>query len=117
MLKGLKSAIKWIVAISLICAIAVGLVSINGLKVSRAIATVNGNEITEAEYKFYVEMAKLQVLSEQGIADEDAAKDFLKNGTVEDKNAAEYIKDKAMQQVIRIEVAVVKTKRLHLPSS
>lgn len=110
MLKGLKSAIKWIVAIALICAIAVGLASINGLKVSRTIATVNGSEITEAEYKFYVEMAKLQVLSEQGIADEDAAKEFLKNGTVEDKNAAEYIKDKAMQQVIRIEVAVVKAK-------
>lgn len=107
-MKGLKSTIKWIVAIVLICAIAVGLASINGLKVSRTLITVAGNEISEAEYKLYVEMAKQQVLSEQGIADEEAAKEFLKNGTVEEKNAADYIKDKAMEQVLRIEVANVK---------
>ena len=107
-MKGLKSTIKWIVAIVLICAIAVGLASINGLQVSRTLITVAGNEITEAEYKLYVEMAKQQVLSEQGITDEEAAKEFLKNGKVEDKAAADYIKDVAMEQVLRIEVANVK---------
>jgi len=107
-LKGLKSTIKWIVAIVLICAIAVGLASINGLRVSRTIITVAGNEISEAEYKLYVEMVKQQVLSEQGVADEEAAKEFLKNGTVEDKSAADHIKDLAMEQALRTEMAVVK---------
>ena len=107
-MKGLKSTIKWIVAIVLICAIAVGLASINGLHVSRTVITLAGNEISEAEYKLYLEMAKQQVLSEQGIADEEAAKEFLKNGTVEDKNAADYIKDMAMEQALRTEMAVVK---------
>ena len=107
-MKGLKSTIKWIVAIVLICAIAVGLASINGLRVSRTIITVAGNEISEAEYKLYVEMVKQQVLSEQGVADEEAAKEFLKNGTVEDKSAADHIKDLAMEQALRTEMAVVK---------
>ena len=107
-MKGLKSTIKWVVAIVLICAIAVGLASINGLHVSRTVITLAGNEISEAEYKLYLEMAKQQVLSEQGVTDEEAAKEFIKNGKVEEKNAADYIKDKAMEQILRIEVANVK---------
>ena len=77
MLKGFKSAIKWIAAIVVICAVFVFLGSINGLNVTRTIITVDGSEITEQEYKFYVEVNKMQVLSEQNLADEDAAKEFL----------------------------------------
>lgn len=108
MLKGLKSAIKWIAAIVIICVVAVFLASINGLNVSRTVITVGGNEITEAEYKYYVEMAKQSIASEQGIADEEALEDFLKNGEVDGKSAQDAIKDRALEDIIRTEVAVVK---------
>lgn len=110
MLKGFKSAIKWIAAIVVICAVFVFLGSINGLNVTRTAITVGGSEITEQEYKFYVEVNKMQALSEQNLADEAAAKDFLKNGTIEGKIASDYIKEKALEQALRNEIAVVKAK-------
>lgn len=108
MLKGFKSAIKWIAAIVIICVVAVFLASINGLSVSRTVITVAGNEITEAEFKYYVEMAKQTVATEQGIADEETLKDFLKNGEVDGKPAKDVIKERALEDIIRTEVAVVK---------
>ena len=110
MLKGFKSAIKWIAAIVIICVAFGVLMSINGLSVSRTVITVDGSQITEEEYKFYVEVNKMQVLSEQNLADEAAAADFLKNGTVEGKIASDYIKEEALNQVLRNEIAVVKAK-------
>ncbi len=106
-MKGLKSAIKWIAAIVIICVALVFLASINGLNVSRTVITVAGNEITEAEFKYYVEMAKQTVASEQGIADEAALEDFLKNGEVDGKAAADAIKERALEDIVRTEVAVV----------
>lgn len=108
MLKGIKSAIKWIAAIVIICVALSFLASINGLNVSRTVITVADNEITEAEFKYYLEMAKQSVASEQGITDEEALKDFLKNGEVDGKPAADVIKEKALEDIIRTEIAVVK---------
>ena len=110
LLKGLKSAIKWIAAIAVIFVVFGVLASINGLNVTRTAITVGGSEITEQEYKFYVEAIKMQVLSEQNLADEAAAADFLKNGMIEGKIASDYIKEKAEEQVLRNEIAVVKAK-------
>lgn len=110
MLKGFKSAIKWIAAIVAICVVFVFLASINGLSVSRTAITVNGTEITEEEYKFYVEAVKMQVLSDENPADEAAAKEFLKNGMIEGKTASDYIKEQALEQVLRNQIAVVKAK-------
>ena len=110
LLKGFKTAIIWVVAIVLICGAMWFLASINGLSVTRTVITVDGSEITEGEYKFYVEMAKTLVLDEQGITDEAAAKEFLANGTVDGKSAADYIKEEALKQVTKYEYAVVKAK-------
>lgn len=108
MLKGLKSAIKWIVAILIICVAFVFLGNINGLDVNRTVITVNGSEITEDEYVFYVNAQKFQVLSEEGIPDEVSAKDFLVNGEIDGKPAADYIREEAIKQAVRIETGVVK---------
>jgi len=110
LLKGLKSTIKWIAAIVIICVVAVFLASINGLSVSRTVMTVGGNEITEAEYKYYLESVKQVTLSEQGITDEDAVKDFLKNGTIDGKPAKDVIKEKALEEITRVEIACIKAK-------
>lgn len=109
-MKGFKSAIKWIVAIVVICVLFSFLASINGLNVTRTIITVDGNEITEGEYKFYVEMEKTELLNARGITDEAAAKEFLETGKVGEKAVADYIKEEALNQVVKYEYAIVKAK-------
>ncbi len=102
----LKTTIKWVAAIAIICAAAVILASINGLSVSRSIATVNGSELTEAEYKYYLEVAKEQMLSEAGAA---ATEDFWKT-EIDGKKASEVAKERAMNDLLRTEIAVQKAK-------
>ena len=106
MLNALKATIKWIAAIVIICAVAVFLASINGLSVSRKISTVGGNDVTEAEYKYYLEMIKDQMISEAG---ENAGDDYW-NSDIDGKKASEVAKEKAMDELIRVETAVVKAK-------
>ncbi len=107
-MKGLKTTIKWIVAIVVICVALGFLASINGLSVSRTVMTVGGNDITEAEYKYYFEMAKNEVASEQSIATEDELKEFLKNGKIDGKPALDVIKEKTEADILRTEIAVIK---------
>lgn len=107
-MKGLKTALKWIVAIVVICVVAGFLASINGLSVSRTVMTIGDNKITEAEYKYYFEMAKNEVVQEQGIASEDELKEFLENGKVDGKPALDVIKEKTEENIIRTEIAKIK---------
>ena len=102
----LKTTIKWVAAIAIICAAAVILANINGLSVTRSIADVNGTELTEAEYKYYLEMTKEQMLSEAGAS---ATEDFW-NSEIDGKKASEVAKQRAMDEMIRTEIAVQKAK-------
>lgn len=104
MLNALKATIKWIAAIVIICAVAVFLANINGLSVSRKIATVGGNDVTEAEFKYYLEMIKDQMISEAG----DSAGDDYWNSDIDGKKASDVAKEKAMEKLIRTETAIVK---------
>ena len=104
MLNAFKSAIKWIVVIVIICIAAYFLASINGLSVSRTIGQVGNFEATEAEYKYYLEMTKDTMLSENNISDDKAAKDFW-NSEIDGKKASEIAKEDAKQELIRILVA------------
>lgn len=107
-MKGFKTALKWIVAIVVICIVAGLLASINGLSVSRTVMTVGDNKITEAEYKYYFELAKNEVAQEQGVASEDELKEFLKDGKVDGKPAIDVIKAKTEENIIRTEIAKIK---------
>lgn len=102
MLKTFKTTLKWIAAIVVICAVAVFLASINGLSVSRTIATVGENKITEAEYKYYLEVVKSQMLTENGAGEE------FWDTEIDGKKASEVAKERAMDEAIRAEIAVVK---------
>lgn len=107
-MKAFKTTLKWIVAIVIICVAFAFLASINGLNVSRTVMTVGDSKITEAEYKYYFEMAKNEVVQEQGIASEDDLKEFLKNGKVDGKAALDVIKEKAEENIVRTEIACIK---------
>lgn len=78
------------------------LASINGLSVSRTIATVGENEVTEAEYKYYLEIVKSQMLTEN-----NAGEEFW-DTEIDGKKASEVAKERAMEEAIRAEIAVVK---------
>ncbi len=100
----LKATIKWIIAIVVICLAAYFLASINGLSVSRDIASVNGNKLTQAEYKYYLEMTKANMLAEANAASED---EFWKT-EIDGQKATEVAKSRAMDELIRMEIAVQK---------
>ena len=104
----LKATIKWIIAIVVICLAAYFLASINGLSVSRDIASVNGNKLTQAEYKYYLEMTKAQMLTEANAASED---EFWKS-EIDGEKATEVAKARAMDELIRMEIGVQKAKEL-----
>ncbi len=104
MLNTFKSVLKWVIAIVIICVVAYFLASINGLSVSRTIATVGENEITEAEYKYYLETVKSQMLSEAGAED---AKEFWAS-EIDGKKATDVAKERALDEVIRTEISVIK---------
>ena len=105
MLKGFKSAIKWVIAIVAILLVAIILLNVNGLSVSRKIATIGGVNVTEAEYKYFLESAKMQVLSEQGLQE---ATDGFWDSEIDGKKASVLAKEKAKQQMIRTNIAVSK---------
>ena len=99
-----KSTIKWIAAIVVICLAAYFLASINGLSVSRTIGTIGGNEVTESEFKYYLEMTKDQMISEAGATDEKA----FWESEIDGKKATEVAKERALEELVRTEKAVVK---------
>lgn len=107
MLKAVKSTIKWIAAIVVICAALYFLASVNGLSVSRNIGEVEGLQATEAEYKYYLEVAKSEMLTENGITDDEAAKEFWKS-EIDGKKAADIVKENAKQELIRTLAACAK---------
>ena len=111
MLKGFKSAIKWVIAIVAILLVAFILLNVNGLSVSRKIATIGGIEVTDAEYKFYLESAKMEVLSDAGLT--EATEGFW-DSEIDGKKASELAKEKAKDQMIQTNIAVSKAKEAKL---
>lgn len=101
MLNAFKSAIKWIAAIVVICLAAYFLASINGLTVSHKMGKVGNLEVTEAEYKYYLEMTKQNMLAENNIADEEAEKAFW-DSEIDGKKASDVAKEDAKQEMIRV---------------
>lgn len=107
MLNAFKSIIKWIAAIVVICIAAYFLASVNGLSVSHTMGKVGNLKITEAEYKYYLEMVKESMLSENGIVDEAAAKDFW-NSEIDGKKASDIAKEDAKAEMLRVVAACIK---------
>ena len=109
MLNAFKTTIKWIAAIVVICLVAYVLASVNGLSVSREIGSVGNVEITEAEYKYYLEMTKDSMLSEAGVnvEDKDAVKAYW-DSEIDGKKASEVAKEDAKKEVLKVAAACAK---------
>jgi len=74
------------------------------LEISREIATVNGRMVTKAEYMYYLENVKQQMLAESGTQDAEGFWD----AEIDGKKASEAAKEKALEEMLRVEVACVK---------
>ena len=75
-----------------------------GLKVTKEIANVNGKVISEGEFKYFLENVKQQMLTEAGLATEEEIASFWA-GDIDGVNAAEVAKNKALEDVIRMEIS------------
>ncbi|MGN1059865.1 MAG: peptidylprolyl isomerase, partial [Clostridia bacterium] len=84
------------------------------LQISREIAKVNGRVVTKAEYLYYLENVKQQMLSESGTQDTEGFWD----AEIDGEKASEAAKKKALEEMLRVEIACIKAeeKGLTVPS-
>lgn len=76
----------------------------SGLKVVKEIASVNGRVISEGELKYYLENIKTQMLTEAGLSSDEEIESFWA-GDINGEKATDVAKNKAMDEVIRVEIA------------
>lgn len=102
---------KKILTITLALVIMLSVSGCGKFTVSREIANVDGRIITEAEFKYYLENVKMQMLSESGQYTED---DNFWEAEIDGQKAADVAKNKALDEAIRIEIACIKAEELGL---
>lgn len=90
----------------------------SGLKVVKEIASVNGNIISKAEFMYYLENVKNQMLQEAQITAGTEEAETFWSGDIDGQKAADVAKNKAMEECIRIEIASILAKEagLEIPS-
>ncbi|MBE7027404.1 MAG: hypothetical protein E7407_00035 [Ruminococcaceae bacterium] len=76
----------------------------SGLKVVKEIASVDGRIISEGEFKYYLENIKTQMLTEAGLSSEEEIESFWA-GDINGDKATDVAKNKALDEVIRVEIA------------
>lgn len=84
------------------------------LEISREIAKVNGRIATKAEFMYYLENVKQQMISESGATDLEGFWDAEIDGV----KASDAAKNKALEEMLRVEMACIKAeeKGLSVPA-
>ncbi len=95
---------KKITAAVLALALALGMSGCGRLQISKELATVNGNMVSVAEYKYYLESIKEQMLAESGTTDEAT----FWSGEIDGKKATDVAKERATEEMLRVEIAASK---------
>ncbi len=95
--------IKKLVVLACVCALALSIAGC-GLQISREIATVNGRMVTKAEYLYYLENVKTQMLNESGTMDSEGFWD----AEIDGMKASDAAKNKALEEMLRVEIACIK---------
>ncbi len=94
---------KKIIALALALVLAMSFAGCR-LQIEKELATVNGNMVSAGEYKYYLESIKEQMLAGAGTQD---AETFW-SGEIDGKKAADVAKERAIEEMIRVEIAVSK---------
>ncbi len=95
---------KKITAVVLALVLALGLSGCGRLQIAKELATINGNMVSVAEYKYYLESIKEQMLAESGATD---AETFW-SGEIDGKKATDVAKERARAEMLRVEIAASK---------
>lgn len=76
------------------------------LQISREAATINGEMVSVGEYRYYLESIKEQMVQEAGATDEET----FWTSEIDGKKASDVAKERAMEEMLRIEIACSKAK-------
>ncbi|MBE7035118.1 MAG: hypothetical protein E7402_03215 [Ruminococcaceae bacterium] len=99
-MKRMKKAAALFLVFVLLCSVT----ACTKLEIAREIATVNGRIVTKAEYLYYLEDVKSQMLTESGTQDAESFWD----AEIDGEKASEAAKKKALEEMLRIEIACIK---------
>ncbi len=95
---------KRVLALVCVCCLALSFAACGKLEVNREIGTVNGKVLSKAEFAYYLESVKSQMLSEAGTADTENFWDAEIDGV----KASEAAKTRALEEMLRVEIACIK---------
>lgn len=104
---------KKIAAVLCILGVLLGASGCGKLQISREIAKVNGRIVTKAEYLYYLENVKQQMLQKSGTQDTTGFWD----AEIDGEKASEAAKKKALEEMLRVEIACVKAEEKGLSAS
>lgn len=97
---------KKVMVAALALVTALGMTGCGRLQISREAATINGEMVSVGEYKYYLESIKEQMVQEAGATDEET----FWASEIDGKKASEAAKERAMEEMLRIEIACSKAK-------
>lgn len=106
---------KKITALLVALVLVLGFSGCGRLQIEKELLSFNGEMVSTAEYNYYLENIKSQMLTEAAATDEAA----FWNGEIDGKKATDVAKERALAELIRIEIACAKAgeKGISLDSS
>ena len=104
---------KRIVVLACVFCLMLSFAGCGKLEISREIATVNGRVVTKAEFMYYLKNVKQQMIAESGTTDLEGFWDADIDGV----KASEAAKNKALEEMLRVEMACVKAEEKGLAVS
>lgn len=108
--------LKKITVSALALALALSASGCGRLNISKEIARVGDRVITEAEFKYYLENVKSQMLSESGQTSTGDDNSFWE-AEIEGEKASDVAKNKALDEAVRVELACIKAEEAGLSVS
>ncbi len=104
---------KKLIVLVCVCCLALSFAGCGKLQISREIAKVNDRMMTKAEFMYYLENVKQQMLAESGTTDTEGFWDAEIDGV----KASDAAKNKALEEMLRVEIACVKAEEKGLSVS
>ncbi len=98
---------------ALMCVLCMMAVSLSGCQVvdNTTLATVNGENITKADFDYYYYVVKQTMLAEANVS-ADGASDFWKETEIDGKNAGDVAKERALEEAVKMMVQKQKAEEL-----
>lgn len=104
---------KRLIVLACVCVLMLSFAGCGKVEVFREVAKVNDRVISKEEFVFYLEMVKQQMLAEANAPDVETFWD----GEIDGVKASDAAKNKALEEMLRVEVACIKAEEKGLALS